>query len=158
DWLLTTQTNPNAALFCQQDGTMCTLESIQLGDPMDGDRLLFLAKTANFSYLSTALLTNYVEQLWHVFNPRQSAKYIQHDATYRNQFGNYLLMAAYHGDRAIVVTERYNLADHGGHVCFSLAIYQATNDNVLEIYQGESFNETHALKIWDLRRATRDEL
>ena len=55
-----------------------------------------------------------------------------------------------------MVTERYSLADHGGSICFSLAVYKPKDLGVLEIYQGESFNESHAIKIWDFRGRTSD--
>ena len=109
--------------------------------------------------MTTLYLTGYADVVWHVFMPSQSARFVQHDNTYRNTYGRYLLLTANaRSDRGILVTERYNVADngYGGSICFSLAVFKSSSSNILEIYQGESFNESHAIKIWDFTDQTND--
>ena len=124
---------------------------------LDSTVSAFLAKNANFTWMTVKYLNDFVDQTWHVFTPRQSPNYVQHDNTYRNSYGRYLLLTGDDkSDRGIMVSERYNLEDHGGQVCFSMAVFKASSRSVLEVYQGESFNDTHGVKIWDLGRMTND--
>ena len=146
-------------LFKLQNGDICNLEVIRFtGAHVSATTSNFLAHSRNFTALTTKYLINYVDIVWHIFTPRQSDKFVQHDNTYRNMIGTYLLLttSAYNSDRGILVTERYNLADNGVSICFSLAVFKSSSDNILEIYQGESFNESHAIKIWDFTGKTND--
>lgn len=134
------------------------MESILFtGNQLPSTRSDFLANSPNFTALTTEYLTDYVDHTWHIFAPRQSLNYVQYDNTFRSWLGRYLLLTGTNpSDRGIIVSQRYNLKDHGGIICFSLAVYKASDENILEIYQGESFNDTHGTKIWDIHRKTND--
>lgn len=123
----------------------------------------FLANTANQSAITSKYLTSYVDDSWHVFTPEQSKAFIQHDNTYQSPYGRYLLMTGTEtDDRAIMITERYSLEDleqqpHQSKVlCFAFALYKPSTQSVLEIYQGESYNETFGWKVWDTRSMNSD--
>lgn len=124
---------------------------------LSSTRSAYLAANKNGTAMTVLYLTDYADQIWHVYTPRQAGSFIQHDNTNRNYYGRYLLLTADDpSDRGIMITERYNLADNGGRICLSFAAFKASSRSVLEIYQGESFNETHGTKIWDLQRMTSD--
>lgn len=127
----------------------------QTRDQLSSSRSAYLAASSNGTALTVLYLTDYADVIWHVFTPKQSSQFVQADATYGSSFGHYLLLTAdYASDRGLMVTERYNLAENGGRVCFTFAVYKPTTGSVLEIYQGESFNETHGTKIWGMTRTT----
>lgn len=129
----------------------------QTVNELSATRSAYLAANKNGTAMTVLYLTDYADQVWHVFTPRQSSDFIHFDNTYHNIYGRYLLLTAvYSSDRGILITERYNVAENGGRICLSFAAYKANAQSVLEIYQGESFNETHGTKIWDLQRQTKD--
>ncbi len=119
----------------------------------------FLANTANRSSLTNQYLLRYTNRVWHVFSPRLSAKYLQYDYSFKTAEGKYLLLTGGGtNDRGIVLTERYTLDDHKGYICLSFAVYiadRAVNSTILEVYQGESANQSFGLKLWDIRRPTK---
>ncbi len=116
----------------------------------------FLAASPNGTALTVLYLTDYADQIWHVLTPCQSLRdYVPRDHTVGNEYGHYLLLTAENvGDRGILLTEKYNLAENGGKICLSFALYKPSAQSVLEVYQGESANETHGTKIWAITRTT----
>ena len=120
-------------------------------------KAIFLTESKNLTKMTTQYLNDYVDTTWNVFSPLQSKRFIQHDNTRRSLYGRYLLFTSdTRGDRAIMVTERYSLADNGGKICFSFAAFKSNSHSILEIYQGESYSDSMATKLWDYQGFDKD--
>jgi len=119
-----------------------------------------LAAVPRLTQLDLSLLTDRVSKTWQLFTPPQSEDYIQKDNTRKTLYGHYLLFANVEQQqndiRGIVITQRFTIKPDSRAHCFQLAIFKPDDQSVLEVYQGESGDEKNGIKVWDIRRATRD--
>lgn len=140
-----------------ENGDTCGMETILPVRSIQAFQKQLLTQTKNYTQIVTTYLSQYTDQAWHVFTPRQSPKYVQFDHTMKNDYGKYLLLTAHDNfDRGIVVTPRYEAEpSRKGVFCFSFALFKPSADgSVFEVYQGESSDTGNGLKLWDTRQAT----
>lgn len=136
---------------------MCLMENV----PLTSNKLvslieIYLTKRTNYTEMTDKYLTDYADVSWHVFSPRQSMKYIQHDNTFKTPDGKYvLLIADDEPNRGMFITDRYNMA-YRDKLCLQIAVYKPTSESILEVYQGESNDNKMGLKIWDTRHSNTD--
>lgn len=139
--------------FCDFElGDYCTMEPVAKGFQSASPAVLKdLIKRPPGWETTTLYLTSYVTNRWLVSEPAKSKRFVQDDATYRSFSGQYLLMpggAQY--DRAIMITQQYDLRKINDYACFSFSYFMPDTASALEVYQSEASTAKKARKLWSL--------
>ena len=133
-------------------GYPCNLQTVQQDvTPLNSFDARFIATHFYGYHQPMYYLTDYVDTTWIVYSPAISKRFVLRDNTLNSDYGGYFLLTGTTGayNRGIFITDRYSVGTtEDRSVCVSFALYKPDNGAILEVYQGESMEETFGVKLW----------